>query len=144
MPAKPVLPFFGDPKSKKTWQWVAREPIHFVLRIYGREYDDQYFSIRPNGSCVIKPGYASDGCTPKWDMGPLGIRGISDGRMELSTGYPVTYRAFMVHDALLQYRDVINIKTHEAHNEFCREIKRAKFYWSRIYCRAVRWFGPRK
>ena len=68
------------------------------------DHDRLWLSIGIDGTISIEPRYAWDGCSPKWQLGWLQF-GTPDGAPNPVTGYPYTYAASCLHDALLQWED---------------------------------------
>ena len=56
------------------------------------------------GELTVHPGYAWDGASPKFRIGPM-IIGTWDGKWDTSIGRPELWRATLVHDVLLQIKD---------------------------------------
>lgn len=57
--------------------------------------------LSKSGRLAIEAGYSWDGCSPKVSINGR-IFGVPDGPINPDTGLPRTYRASLVHDALLQ------------------------------------------
>tara|TARA_B000000565_G_scaffold255758_1_gene237549 strand:+ start:58663 stop:59127 length:465 start_codon:yes stop_codon:yes gene_type:complete len=56
------------------------------------------------GELTVYPGYAWDGASPKFRIGPM-IIGTWDGKWDTSIGRPELWRATLVHDVLLQIKN---------------------------------------
>jgi hypothetical protein len=67
-------------------------------------HDRLWLTIGADGTISIEPEYTWDGCSPKFKWGWL-LFGTPDGAPNPVTGYPYTYYASLIHDALLQWED---------------------------------------
>jgi hypothetical protein len=89
--------------------YKARQPPDFSFSQYNAEFFADsagrlWLSIDDKGTITIEGGYAWDGCSPKWSV--FGhIIGTPDGAPNPLTGFPRTYFASLVHDALCQFAD---------------------------------------
>ena len=104
-------------KKSSLWKFRLRDALIYKTGIDPRfdqsQYDTVFFadyrgklwlSIGIDGTITVEPGYAWDGCSPKWQIGWLQF-GTPDGAPNPKTGYPYTYYASCLHDALLQWAD---------------------------------------
>lgn len=103
------------------------------------EKDRLRMSIQIDGTITIEPGYAWDGCSPKWRLGPY-LWGTPDGAPNPDTGYPYTYFASCIHDALCQWEDDKNMPyTREQIDQiFLARMQADSFPLALVYYRAVR------
>ena len=146
-------------KKMSIWKYRLRDPLVWKTGIapnFGQwQYDTVFFtddsdrlwlSVGSDGTITIESGYAWDGCSPKWQLGWLQF-GAQDGAPNPVTGYPYTYAASCLHDALLQWetdpkmpytREQIDAIFHE-------RLEHEGFPAARLYYRAVslysRWIG---
>ena len=105
----------------------------------GITFDNAWCSI-DNGTIVIYEGYAWDGCSPKKDVLGLFTIGTPDGRLQ--EGKPITYYASLVHDALCQFRQDIDISKAQTVEIFRDMLNEAGFGLANIYAYAVDKRGP--
>lgn len=122
----------------------------------GIEYHGERITI-VKGVVIVWPDNCSDGCSPTYKIpltniivGPWNGRvyehlvpNYSDDSMSIRYLMPETYRAFFLHDVLLETRHLTGITTEQAHQAFCEEIMKTKFIFKRQYCWLVNNFGPR-
>ena len=101
--------------TPNVWKYRLRQPFIYQTRIKPdfRQWqctevfftDDKNrlrLTIGIDGTITIEADYAWDGCSPKWQIGWLQF-GVPDGAPTPDTGYPYTYYASLLHDALLQW-----------------------------------------
>lgn len=116
--------------SGKVYKFVHHSDVWLVTNFIDREYESEFLRIEPTGKITIKgsshSGYAWDGCTPKVEVLDL-IIGTPDGRLDYQTEKPITYYAFMVHDAIYQYKNEVPISRKEADLLFKAMLKDASF-----------------
>lgn len=101
-----------------------------------------WLSIHVSGRITVRAGYAWDGCSPKFRVfGKLW--GTPDGEIDPMTGYPRTYHASCLHDALYQFADHPRMPyTLEKMDAiFYQRLLVDGFSRARLYYAAVRWFG---
>lgn len=143
------------PKKQPVWTYRLRDPLVWKTGIapnFGQwQYDTVFFtddrdklwlSIGIDGTITIESGYAWDGCSPKWQLGWLQF-GTPDGAPNPATGYPYTYAASCIHDALCQFADAPYMPyTREQIDQIFRERLVAEgFPAARLYYRAVRLYS---
>lgn len=99
-------------------------------------------SIQPDGTITIEPGYAWDGCSPKWRVGPY-LLGTPNGAPNLNTGYPYTYFASCIHDALCQWEDDPNMPftRQQIDKIFLERMQADGFTLAMLYYYAVRLYS---
>jgi len=98
--------------------------------------------LKETNAIIVHAGYAWDGCSYKFNVLDLFVWGSPDGRCDIHTGKPKTYYASLVHDALTQYLDEIDLTDTEVHTIFAEMLQ--DFKLRRLYIWAVKVFGPRK
>lgn len=81
-------------------------------------------------------GYAWDGASPKFSVLDLFWIGTPDGC--LYEGFPKLYRATLIHDSLLQFRNQLGLTRKQCDDRFLEEMKKNKFKLRWIYYWAVR------
>lgn len=96
-------------RLEKPVTYTAKQKPDFGNRPYNAEFftdtsDRLWLSIDDEGVITIEQGYAWDGCSPKWSLFGR-IIGTPDGSPSPLTGFPRTYFASLVHDALCQFAD---------------------------------------
>lgn len=89
-------------------------------------------------SLFIPKGYSTDGCTPKMKIFGW-IVGTPDGPTQ-KDGYPQTYWASLVHDALCQFQhnEAMPYTRKEIDELFFHMLKECGWKWARLYYWAVR------
>lgn len=125
----------------KTWRWKANDDILYSLGIKGHKFNNDFFSLSPDGYAIVKAGYASDGMTPQALIAGIGYIGPPEGKILKDEMLPVTFRSFFIHDALNQFRDEIGITRAQTHPEFCKEVMKTEFPLRRLYCWGVNLYG---
>lgn len=125
----------------KTYRWKANADILFQSGLRGYRFNNNYFTLNPDGDGIVKAGYACDGITPHIRLGRLGYLGLPEGVIQEDTMLPSTSRAFFIHDALIQFKDEIGITRSQTHPEFCREIMVTQFPLRLPYCWGVNLYG---
>ncbi len=70
--------------------------------------------IDMKGNLTIFPRYAWDGCSPTINVLDLVWLGVPDGVVD-GSGKPATWRASLVHDFCLQFRDDLRLSTDDCH-----------------------------
>lgn len=124
---------------KKPYIFVARENFTFFNSIFlNKKFEAPYLRI-DDGFITVPKGYAWDGCTPKRIVKDLVI-GTPDGSPGVG-GYPKTYFASMIHDALYQYKAEVPVSRKETDCLFYSMLADQDFYWAKVYYKAVRMFG---
>jgi hypothetical protein len=97
--------------------------------------------LYPDGTAIIKAGYAWDGCTPKFAVFDI-LLGTPDGVPNNQTRKPKTYYASLVHDVLYQFLDVeLPIRRVGADLAFRNIMARDAFAPRYVYWPAVRLLG---
>lgn len=133
------------PDTVKKYKFVEHQDVWLETSLTGRTFESYWLSIQPDGRMLIKGsnqgGYIWDGCTPKFYIAGK-LRGTPDGRMDTTTGKPITYYASMVHDVLFHYgiqpEKQLPISRHEADKLFAVLLRKAGFRWWPIYYVGVR------
>ena len=97
--------------------------------------------LERGGRITVTRGYAWNGCSPKFCFVDL-IVGTPDGVVDARTGWPKTYYASLVHDALYQFAgDGLPLSRSQADGCFLRLLDATGFRLRWIYFVAVRLFG---
>lgn len=98
-----------------------------------------------NGNIEIRKGYSWDGCSPKFEMFGK-VWGTPDGSINKDTSLPKTYRASLVHDALLQFSqsEVMPFTRKEIDKLFYFILKQDKFKFAYLYYIFVRLYAAIK
>jgi len=97
--------------------------------------------ISSEGVITVTRGYAWDGCTPKFCFMDLVI-GTPDGVVYLGSGFPKTYYASLIHDALYQFLPHgFPLTRKQADQCFLQLMTESEFSLRYIYYIAVRSFG---
>lgn len=110
--------------------------------LFADEAGIYWLSIHVSGRVTVHSGYAWDGCSPKFRLfGKLW--GVSDGSVNPRTGYPYTYDASLVHDAMYQFIDHPNMPYSKATIDliFYRMLQQAGFRYAWLYYAAVKYLG---
>lgn len=116
--------------------------VRLETNLRGYEYSDEYFKISPNGVVWLGNGICSDGCSPTYEVPVFGLIGPWDGAIE-QNGLPETWRAFFLHDALMERRKALGIPVKRVHDQFELEIKKSGFIFASLYAWMVHKFGPK-
>ena len=93
--------------------------------------------ITQKDTCIIKAGYSWDGCSPKFNVGPIVI-GIWDGRGK--DGEKLLKYVSLEHDVLLQFLPV-GISKSQIHRCFYDYMKQLKFRPEILYYAGVLAWG---
>lgn len=110
---------------------------------------DAWVHIRPDGTFIHQAtradydGFAWDGCSPKFHIGPLAL-GTWDGHFKENLKMPQAIRAAKFHDALYQDLDLlkqIGFGRKHADLLFREMLIHAAFAYPDVYYWAVRAFG---
>jgi hypothetical protein len=129
---------------KRVYLFVQTEDFSIKTTILGRTFDSEWLKVEPDGTITVKGsndrGYAWDGCSPKFNFLQLTF-GTPDGMPDYQTCKPITYYASMFHDAMNQYKKLIDISRKETDKLFKDNLKAAGFIWWWLYYFAVRTFG---
>ncbi len=126
-------------------KYVLQKDLFYHLNglgIVGYEYEDKDIRIRSNGHITVYSGYESDGNTPKLNT-PFGAYGVPDGPVQ-KDGLPISARAFIIHDALLDTGHHHGIAIQKVHQAYAYEIRKTTWIFKRLYAYMVVKFGPRK
>ena len=125
------------------WRYKLTKPFEkSTPHLIGVDFSNEWITIR-HGRITIKAGYAWDGCSPTWNLGPLWF-GPWDGPLT-SEGKPVTFYATLVHDALCQFRpDIPNLSKKQTVDLFRSMLieSGAPTWMIRLYPWAIDHFGP--
>lgn len=130
--------------KKVKWLYVLKEDFTYKLNktflvdsYYLDDKDNVWLKILHDGTLIVSKEYAWDGCTPKIKIGNF-LFGIWDGRT--FEGFPVTYRASLLHDVLYQFRHLgIPLSRREIDKLFLSLMPKFKLKY--LYYLAVRIFG---
>lgn len=120
---------------------LAEEFIYKHSVLVDIEYCNAWCTIA-GGSILVRPGYAWDGCSPKYDIAGLITIGTPDGR--LHEGWPITYHSSLVHDVFCQFRLEIPISKDSVLKIFNDMLAEKDFSARVLYVTAVDWFGPQE
>lgn len=129
-----------------SYRFINHQDKVYHTALLGYSYDSEQISIDPTGKITVFAGAGSDGCTPVWLFANRIFGGVPNGpliRTESGKLEPVTARAFYLHDWLLNTRSETFIPVDLIHKEFCIEIRKTDFWARNIYCKMVKWFGPK-
>ncbi len=104
----------------KVYKFVHEKDVWIKTNLTNRKFEidkNGWLMVEDDGTITVKGsnpgGYAWDGCSPKWNC--LHITwGTPDGKLDYNTEKPMTYYASMIHDAIYQYKDTVNISRKEA------------------------------
>lgn len=127
--------------SNKRFMIIKPMTIHTGL--LGYEYNDDRAQVFPNGILIIKEGACSDGVSPTFRLGRLGVFGPPNGPLDLDTGLPITAPAVFAHDILLEIRKETGMSAKEIHWCFGHLIMDTKFILRGLYRFMAKHFGPR-
>ena len=139
-------------QKPNVWKYRLRDALAWRTSIAPNfrqwQYDTVFFTddlgrlwltIGIDGTISIEPEYTWDGCSPKFKWGWL-LFGTPDGAPDPVTGYPYTYYASLIHDALLQWVDDPKMPyTREQIDVIFRErLREDRFPAAEMYYTAVR------
>lgn len=124
------------------WRFVLDDDHWFPVEIRGRKFENEWVKLDTNGWYIVKKGYAWNGCNPKLLLFGTFYVGTWDGFWDDNLNMPVTGRASLLHDSLLQFGDEMGVLPSEAAREFCNALDRSGFFLRKLYCCAVKKFGP--
>lgn len=127
-----------------TWRYRTDKLTHVCApELVGVVFANEWITIE-FGAIRIEKGYAWDGCSPSYRLpGDVWI-GVWDGPVS-ADGWPVSWLASLVHDALCQYRELIpGLKKHATVALFRRLLAEAGApgWMVLAYPAAVDLFGP--
>lgn len=131
--------------KKKEWRYVL--PIVFIVNskhLGGVEFANKWIVIS-RGQISIKKGYAWDGMSPSAKLPLIGWISPPEGKL-LPSGFPESYYATLVHDALCQFRKEIHI-TKDATVLLFRELLMTggfSDFTATLYASCVSMFGPQE
>jgi len=126
--------------------YCIRENYGYPSSITGREFENEWFKLAPDGVIIIKgtnyQGYAWDGCSPKFKIKDIYI-GIPEAVLNFGTGQSKTYYASLIHDVFYQFSKEVRafVKRKEVDREFYAILKRDDFRYVVFYYFSVRLFG---
>ena len=109
---------------------------------FADDWGKYWLSIHVSGRITVRRDYEWDGCSPKIRLfGKL--LGTPDGEIDPRTGYPLTYHASLIHDALYQFLDHPRMPYTKAQADliFYRMLQQAGFRYAGLYYAAVKYFG---
>jgi len=134
--------------NRRPLKYILNADWEYLTEIREVNFENDFIKIDDHGLVVVKEKFRSDGCSPKFKFFGLGLKGIPDGYIvdkpgSILDGYPITARAFFIHDALLDSHHDTGISARAIHREFCREIKQAKYWPKHLYCIVVKTLGPK-
>lgn len=142
-------------KSKRHWLFELEEDYYFDNYSFRTEiankltkdlefpdYGKLRLVIKKDGTIIVKKGYAWDGCSPKFSILDLFWVGTPDGALKEEK--PITYYASLVHDALGQFGDYIEMPFNRQQRDliFKEMLEQNNFKLSWLYYQAVVFFGP--
>lgn len=107
------------------------------------EQGNLWLTISTAGEIMVIRDYAWDGCSPKFKLFGWLLLGTPDGAPNLETGYPFTYFASCIHDALCQFECHPDMPYSRAQIDtiFYERLVADGFPAARLYYWAVRLFG---
>lgn len=114
--------------------------LPFLVNSFGNDLID---TVRVG--VILKVGLCSDGCSPKYQT-RFGLFGAWDGpKILIDKRYylPITYDAFMLHDALLAHKKELGITAHQCHLAFDLELRKTGWWLAPLYIKMVYKFGPK-
>jgi len=126
--------------------YCIRENYSYQSSITGREFENEWFKLAPDGLILIKgtnhKGYAWDGCSSKFKIKDIYI-GVPEAVLNFGTGQSKTYYASLVHDVFYQFSKKVRlfIKRKEVDREFYAILKRDNFRFALLYYSFVRILG---
>jgi len=126
--------------------YCIRENYRYQSSITGREFENEWFKLGPDGVIIIKgtnrQGYAWDGCSPKLKIKDIYI-GVPEAVLNFVTGQSKTYYASLVHDVFYQFSKKVRsfIKRKEVDREFYAILRRDNFRFASLYYFFVRILG---
>lgn len=127
------------------WRFQIEEPYERAVP----QFDHLVFSNRwltiVDGVLTVSAGYAWDGCTPAYYLPLVGWVSVPNGAKN-AHGVPAAYHASLVHDALCQFREELDLSKADAVALFVQMLIEGGFpkWAARLYGRMVSWFGPQK
>lgn len=124
----------GTPPTFGAWQTPE---LHFA-----DDWGKYWLSIHVSGRITVRRDYSWDGCSPKFRVfGKL--LGTPEGEIDPLTGYPATYHASLIHDALYQFMDHPRMPYTKAQADliFYRILQSDRFGSAHLYYAAVKWLG---
>lgn len=126
---------------KKHYKFKLESEFTHVHPLFnGVEFENSLVTIN-GGVMKISPGYAWDGCSPKFNIAGLLTVGTPDG--SLRHGYAWTYYSSLVHDVLCQFRYELPFTKDQVIAVFEDQLKGCSWPLTRIYVGAVSLFGPK-
>ena len=127
--------------------YIVKEWLHFYTPIKNRPFENDEILLLNNGELYIKPGFESDGNTPKFALFGFILIGAYDGepiRSKISPyyGWPKTVVAFLPHDGIGRYQQEIGVTWKELDTMYRDTINQLNFWPKHIYYYMLRIFGP--
>ena len=124
----------------KDFSYKVKDFTHWGSHRFYDEKAKLWLEINDN-TIFVKAGYATDGCTPKINIFGW-VVGTPDGPI-MYDGYPQTYWASLVHDALVQFSKEPNMPYSKKQIDqiFYTMLKECNWKWAGLYYSAVRLFS---
>lgn len=134
---------------RKAWRFRLEQEFKYRSALLGGIEFRNEFVLIEDFTITIRKGYAWDGCSPafKLHLGSLLPQGLWFGTWDgpLNTNcLPVSHRASLVHDALCQFRQEINISKQCSVEIFQQLLiaDGAPAWMCEIYPRTISLMGP--
>ena len=105
--------------------------------LLGYEWADERVIVHASGTIIVRAGFSWNGCSPKFSLLDFEF-GTNDGAVDQKTMLPKTYKASMLHDALVRSRAAMGIEMKTCDLVFYAQLKRDGFRWAKLYFWAVR------
>lgn len=112
---------------------------HDLLK--NENFENKFVKVK-DGFITVKAGYAWDGCTPNLSVFGLFVIGTPNGTTHL--GKPWLYNVSLVHDALCQFRENLNLSHKETTQIFYDHMKEVKWPLKYIYYLGVKYLSSKK
>ncbi len=107
------------------------------MKPQGFYVDDELFGSVGGGSLAVYPPYSWDGCSPTVNVLDQVWLGVPDGVID-GSGKPATWRASLVHDFCLQFRDRLGLSPDDCHEIMFDVMREDGFKMARTYYWAVK------
>ena len=126
------------------WRYKLDAPYSYKSPLLAGIFFENEWGVMDGGRIEVAKGYAWDGCSPAWKVGPFWL-GTPDGQ-EMQDGKPQAYYASLVHDYLCQFRADVPIRKAVTVELFREMLLNRGFSPLRaaIYAKAVHVFGPQE